>query len=78
MASSFSGSCSNLKKKYDDCFNSWYSDEFLQGKGRMTNPCHEVFQQYRSCLEAAIKEKGMGKMLEEARKENPFSKDGKR
>lgn len=41
--------CNNLKKEYDACFNSWYTDHFLKGD-RQTDPCKELFQDYKACV----------------------------
>ena len=72
MASSFASQCSELKTTYDDCFNDWYANEFLKGRGKSVNPCEDVFKEYKSCLESALSSKGLSQMLEDARKDHPF------
>jgi len=64
MASSFAKECTELKHKYDNCFNDWYANKyfpspaladarFLQGEGR-TNECQGLFDQYRACVEVRL------------------------
>ena len=40
--------CLELKKKYDDCFNVWFSEKFLKGDSRDT--CAPLFQVYHQCV----------------------------
>ena len=44
--------CTPLKHKYDDCFNKWYSEQFLNGNWTTPNgqPCAELFAEYKSCV----------------------------
>lgn len=46
---SISDECNDLKKKYDTCFNSWYTESFLRGDTQ-SEPCRELFESYRSCV----------------------------
>ncbi|GAB6028621.1 hypothetical protein CHUAL_004458 [Chamberlinius hualienensis] len=46
-------SCNELKKIYDDCFNSWFSEKFL--KGHTTDTCAPLFQIYQDCVKDAVK-----------------------
>ncbi|KAJ2657587.1 Mitochondrial distribution and morphology protein 35 [Coemansia sp. RSA 1200] len=62
---SISKECTPLKHEYDACFTKWYSEKFLQGE--KTNDCAEVFKRYQTCLRAALKEKGLTKMISDAR-----------
>ncbi|KAI8977145.1 hypothetical protein BDF20DRAFT_873251 [Mycotypha africana] len=48
MSSSIGVNCTELKKKYDNCFNKWYSEKFL--KGDTTPECEELFKDYRACV----------------------------
>ena len=41
--------CNSMKKEYDACFNSWYTDHFLKGD-HDGDPCSELFKQYRACV----------------------------
>ncbi|KAJ1966399.1 Mitochondrial distribution and morphology protein 35 [Dipsacomyces acuminosporus] len=57
--------CTPLKHEYDACFNKWYSEQFLNGE--KTNDCAEAFKKYQECLKKVIKEKGLAKMISDAR-----------
>lgn len=41
--------CSDLKQKYDACFNSWFSEKFLRGD---TNDsiCASLLKVYKDCV----------------------------
>lgn len=41
--------CTDLKKKYDDCFNSWFSDKFLRGNND-DSACADIFKVYQDCV----------------------------
>ncbi|KAI8370895.1 mitochondrial distribution/morphology family 35/apoptosis [Choanephora cucurbitarum] len=70
MSSSIGPNCTELKQKYDNCFNKWYSEKFL--KGDTTPECEDLFKDYRACVMSALKEKGIDKLLDDSRKEAPF------
>ena len=40
--------CASLKKRYETCFNHWYTEEFL--KGQLEPKCQEEFEEYRDCV----------------------------
>jgi TRIAP1/MDM35 family protein len=67
---SLSPQCTPLKREYEECFTRWYQDKFL--KGDITNDCKDLFLKYKACVEQALKEKKLDRVLEEARKEHPF------
>ncbi|RPA76050.1 hypothetical protein BJ508DRAFT_331539 [Ascobolus immersus RN42] len=67
MSASLAPECSPAKEKYDNCFIKWYSDKFLKGDST-TDDCKPLFDEYRKCLQIALKEKGLDKMLDEARR----------
>lgn len=46
--------CIELKKTYDECFNSWFADKFLKGYTKDT--CEPLFRVYQECVQTAIKE----------------------
>ena len=46
---SISDECNDLKKNYDACFNSWYTESFLRGETK-SEPCKELFESYRACV----------------------------
>ncbi|KAI9281832.1 mitochondrial distribution/morphology family 35/apoptosis [Sporodiniella umbellata] len=73
MSSSVGVNCTELKQKYDNCFNRWYSEKFL--KGDSTPECEQLFKDYRACVMATLKEKGIDKLLDNSRKEAPFPTD---
>ncbi|KAJ3190955.1 phosphatidylinositol N-acetylglucosaminyltransferase subunit gpi1 [Irineochytrium annulatum] len=68
--SSISPECNELKQKYDTCFNRWYSEKFL--KGQIEEECEGLFKLYRGCVWKAISEKNVDKLINDARRENPF------
>ncbi|TPX64120.1 hypothetical protein SpCBS45565_g06085 [Spizellomyces sp. 'palustris'] len=68
---SISPDCNDLKKQYDDCFNKWYANKFLQGD--TTPECEDLFKLYRACIWRAIKEKNLDQLISDAQKEKPFS-----
>ncbi|GMM28279.1 Mdm35 protein [Martiniozyma asiatica (nom. inval.)] len=76
LSTSFAPECNDLKAKYDTCFNSWYTEKFLKGKG-LQNECIEFWDQYKECLDIHLAKQGIKPLLEEARKEAPFENDGK-
>jgi len=49
---SLSPECNELKKKYDDCFNSWFS-RFLEGDQNLS-VCDKYLTQYQACVQAAM------------------------
>lgn len=50
--------CDELKKVYEDCFNSWFSEKFL--KGSRYDPCSDLFLKYQSCVKKAMAEQKIG------------------
>ncbi|XP_053558026.1 TP53-regulated inhibitor of apoptosis 1 [Bombina bombina] len=48
--------CTDMKREYDQCFNRWFAENFLKGKGG-SDPCTELFRNYRQCVQKAIKDK---------------------
>ena len=47
--------CNELKRTYEECFNAWFSDQFL--KGQKQDACSHLFEQYQSCVKKAIQER---------------------
>lgn len=45
--------CLELKKQYDSCFNSWFSEQFLKGT-KDDSKCAPLFKIYQQCVKAAI------------------------
>ncbi|PGH21564.1 hypothetical protein AJ80_03124 [Polytolypa hystricis UAMH7299] len=69
MSASLAPECNEIKEKYDSCFLKWYSEKYLRGNSS-SNDCEEIFQQYKKCLSKTLREKGIDKMVEEARSSN--------
>ena len=59
MMDSIGKECNPLKHEYDNCFNRWYTEEFINGgwTAEKGQPCLELFQKYRECVMNALKEK---------------------
>ncbi|CAG8954353.1 hypothetical protein HYFRA_00005977 [Hymenoscyphus fraxineus] len=72
MSASLAPECNEVKERYDSCFLKWYSDQYLRGKAT-TDPCADLFKDYKKCLTGALKERGIDKMLEEAREDHKES-----
>jgi len=50
---SLSEECNALKTKYDDCFNSWFSEKFLKGDKDLS-VCDTYLSAYQECVKAAL------------------------
>ncbi|KPJ15242.1 TP53-regulated inhibitor of apoptosis 1 [Papilio machaon] len=50
--------CTDLKKKYDDCFNSWFSERFLKGD-HDDSVCSGIFKVYQDCVKNAMKQQNI-------------------
>lgn len=50
---SISPECQDLKNQYDDCFNKWFKDHFLNGTtdNRM---CSTIFGSYQDCVKVDL------------------------
>ncbi|TVY30854.1 Mitochondrial distribution and morphology protein [Lachnellula hyalina] len=69
MSASLAPECNEVKERYDSCFLKWYSEKYLRGKGK-TDECSALFKDYKHCLTNALKERGIDKMLEDAREDH--------
>ncbi|KAF2752013.1 UPF0203-domain-containing protein [Sporormia fimetaria CBS 119925] len=73
MSASLAPECNDVKERYDNCFLKWYSEsdphEYLRGSAT-TDDCEKLFKQYEQCLTKVLKDKGIDKMLNEAREDN--------
>ncbi|TMW53424.1 hypothetical protein DOY81_001498 [Sarcophaga bullata] len=47
--------CNELKRKYDECFNLWFSDRFLKGDND-DSMCAPIFKVYQECVKKAMQE----------------------
>ncbi|KAL8375939.1 hypothetical protein RB595_007171 [Gaeumannomyces hyphopodioides] len=71
MSASLAPECNEVKERYDTCFLKWYSEKYLRGNGTgEKNECESLFNDYKKCLTAALKNKGIDKLLEDAREDN--------
>ncbi|KAG6440693.1 TP53-regulated inhibitor of apoptosis 1-B-like [Manduca sexta] len=50
--------CTDLKKKYDDCFNTWFSEKFLKGD-HDDSMCSSIFRIYQECVKNAMKQQNI-------------------
>ncbi|XP_072949108.1 TP53-regulated inhibitor of apoptosis 1-like [Epargyreus clarus] len=50
--------CTDLKKQYDDCFNSWFSERFLKGD-HDDSVCAGIFKVYQDCVKKAMKQQNI-------------------
>ncbi|XP_035552418.1 TP53-regulated inhibitor of apoptosis 1-like [Canis lupus familiaris] len=48
--------CTDMKREYNQCFNSWFAEKFLKGDGSR-DPCTDLFKHSQQCVQKAIKEK---------------------
>ncbi|KAI8929055.1 hypothetical protein BC831DRAFT_509516 [Entophlyctis helioformis] len=64
--SSLSSDCTEVKDRYDTCFNKWYAEKFL--KGDTTPACDELFKQYRECVWKAIHDRQLDTLIADATK----------
>lgn len=46
---SISESCIDLKREYDACFNSWFSEQFLKGNYD-DSMCATLLKKYQQCV----------------------------
>ncbi|KAF7797690.1 hypothetical protein EIP86_011073 [Pleurotus ostreatoroseus] len=87
MAHSLSDGCTPLKREYDSCFNAWFEGylepavaatpaerlQYSQQKAEeYERKCGKIWEQYRSCVQKAVKAKGLDTLLQQARDENPL------
>ncbi|XP_049778982.1 TP53-regulated inhibitor of apoptosis 1-like [Schistocerca nitens] len=47
--------CNDLKKEYDACFLTWFSEKFLKGETN-DDMCAPYFKVYQECVKKAIKD----------------------
>eukprot|EP01135_Chromosphaera_perkinsii_P002567 Nk52_evm83s224 gene=Nk52_evmTU83s224 len=65
--------CTELKKKYDKCFNQWYSEKFL--KGETASHCDAFFKEYQACVMETIKKNNILEGIEQLDKEEREEKE---
>ncbi|KAI5204264.1 hypothetical protein E4T39_03772 [Aureobasidium subglaciale] len=69
MSASLATECNEVKERYDSCFLKWYSEKYLRGTAT-SDECEPLFAKYKQCLSRALKDRGIDKMLDEARADN--------
>ncbi|KAK9777788.1 putative Distribution and morphology protein 35 [Seiridium cardinale] len=69
MSASLAPECNEVKERYDQCFLKWYSEKYLKGKTD-NNECANLFKEYNQCLTIALREKGIDKLINEAREDS--------
>ena len=42
--------CKEARDKYNECFNKWFAEKYLQGDTEQ-QPCRELFEAYSKCVE---------------------------
>jgi TRIAP1/MDM35 family protein len=55
--------CTELKRKYESCFNAWYAGAYLRGD--RNDPCTELFKEYRLCIDSALRDRQVHSLIEE-------------
>ncbi|KAG5980887.1 hypothetical protein E4U55_003528 [Claviceps digitariae] len=70
MSASLAPECNEVKERYDTCFLKWYSEKYLRGAEKDNQECAALFNDYQKCLGVALKEKGIDKLVDEAREDN--------
>ncbi|XP_054740290.1 TP53-regulated inhibitor of apoptosis 1-like [Anastrepha obliqua] len=55
---SLGGDCTELKKQYDACFNSWFTEHFLKGRHN-DSLCAPIFKVYQDCVKRAMREQNI-------------------
>ncbi|KAG5951558.1 hypothetical protein E4U53_002812 [Claviceps sorghi] len=76
MSASLAPECNEVKdsssvvRRYDTCFLKWYSEKYLRGAEKDNQECAALFTDYQKCLRVALQEKGIDKLVEEAREDN--------
>ncbi|KAI1370806.1 putative mitochondrial distribution and morphology protein [Hypoxylon crocopeplum] len=74
MSASLAPECNEVKERYDTCFLKWYSEKYLRGNAKADdNECSKLFKDYQKCLKVALKERGIDKLLDEAREDTKES-----
>lgn len=43
--------CQQLKRAYDECFNDWFANKFLNGD--KNEPCPDLFKKYQECVKVS-------------------------
>ncbi|KAJ7535025.1 hypothetical protein O6H91_12G015100 [Diphasiastrum complanatum] len=55
--------CAVLKARYHDCFNRWYTDQYLKGEWRLQE-CALEWAAYSACVSKRIDDAKLGHLLQ--------------
>ncbi|XP_025191000.1 TP53-regulated inhibitor of apoptosis 1-like isoform X2 [Melanaphis sacchari] len=55
---SFHPDCNELKQRYDECFNVWFTEHYMNGHYN-NEGCNKVFELYTDCVKRGMKEYGL-------------------
>ncbi|XP_025405619.1 TP53-regulated inhibitor of apoptosis 1-B-like [Sipha flava] len=55
---SFHPKCNDLKYQYDQCFNVWFTEHYMNGHYN-NQECQKVFELYTECVKHGMKEYGI-------------------
>lgn len=50
---SFHPECNDLKQQYDDCFNVWFTEHYMNGHYN-NEECQKIFGMYTDCVKVNI------------------------
>lgn len=50
---SFHPDCDELKQKYDQCFNVWFTEHYMNGHYN-NEGCNKVFELYTDCVKVSL------------------------
>jgi len=50
---SFHPACDELKQKYDQCFNVWFTEHYMNGHDN-NERCNKVFELYTDCVKVSL------------------------
>ncbi|CAK4665605.1 hypothetical protein LEN26_005450 [Aphanomyces euteiches] len=48
--------CAKKKALYDQCFDAWYRDVFLQNKSQGKLGCEDLYKEYAACMTDELKQ----------------------
>jgi len=54
--------CNELKWKYDECFNRWLSEDYLNNEKKFPEnfvPCQEFQTPYQACVKSYLEKEGI-------------------
>ncbi|XP_063972182.1 TP53-regulated inhibitor of apoptosis 1-like [Diachasmimorpha longicaudata] len=55
---SLGGACNDIKRDYDTCFQTWFTENFLKGDTN-DSMCAPLFKVYQQCVKKAMKEQNI-------------------